>query len=1016
MLSLRKTTFLILLFAFGILVSVIYCTSTLTLLPRFRDIEERHLQGDMERARSIPVQQSRVLNTLVRDWAWWDDTYQFITDKNEEFIESNLPPSTFHSSGLNLIGFYDTMGQVVWGAYLETGADSFSPIPWDFEDFVFSRVAPWGKRFTGKGFNGIAKMGDVVWILACEQILTSNEQGPHRGWLLMGRILETAALEGAAKNAHINLHVDIAKKRDDAQDQQSRIWRENGYINVRSVLHDINGVPALTLTLREPTDISRAGQGLVRLNFALISLASLVLGSLAMLLLQRRILGRISLLARQATKVASNPEEAYDIAIPGNDEITSLARDVNRMLQQTKEEERFLENMMQSLQVGVLLVSVENREIVEANPYACDMIGLPCGEIIGKMCHGFVCPNEQGACPVLDLNQPYDQRKRLLRTADGSEIPILKSVIPITRKGVPLLLETFVSIAEQEKTRQALEESENRYRTIFMNTGTASVIVNEDTTIALGNSEFYNMSGYSSEQIESGLSWTKCFHPDDVRWMMEYHAMRREDEHSVPKRYETRFINGKGETRNVELTVALFPGTKMSIASLLDITDRKQTEQELTHKAFYDENTGLPNQQLFRERLLHAMHSARRRKSLAGVLFLDIDDFHAVNEQHGFEAGNRVLKMVGERLQDSLRSNDTVGSLTKDEFAILTEVSSNTANITGLAHKVLELFDEAFDLDESPLYLTVCIGIAIYPLDGDTPESIMRNANLALFKAKTAGKGMVSLYTQDLNGQAMGQMQLKSDLHQALENDRLEVWYQPQVDLDSGEITGVEALVRWRKPDGTLAQPAEFLPFAEGTSLIRAIDLYVLEESCSQCAAWREAGHENIRLSVNLSAQPLTRGTLVGQVNEILDRTGLVPELLEIEITEQTLLEYTEAAVPIIRELSALGVGFTLDDFGTGPSSLFQLRELPLKKLKIDKAFTELLESDRAEGESLLSAIFSLAETLDVETVAKGVETARQLQSLRKLGCGHAQGFLFSPPIKAADLEKLLKSQPFAAS
>ncbi len=1016
MLSLRKTTFLILVLAFGILASVTYFTSTATLFPRFQDIERKRILGDLERVRSLPLEQSRALNMLVRDWAWWDDTYAFVMDRNQEFIQSNLPVSTFTSSAINLIGFYDTMGQVVWGAYLGPDENSLSPIPWDFEDFVFSRVAPWGKRFTGKGFQGIARMDGTLWVLACEQILTSNEEGPYRGWLLMGQILNIDALEESAKNARIHLTAFLAQGKTSMDDKPSHVWSEGGYLHATYTLHDISGIPALQLTIREPRNLLRAGKELVRLNFAIISLACFLIGSLAIWLMQKRVLGRISSLAKQAKRVAQDPNEAYDIAIPGNDEITALAKDVNGMIQQVKEEERFLDNMMRSLQVGVLLISVDTRNIVEANPYACEMIGLPCEKIVGRMCHGFVCPNEKRECPILDHNQSHDQRRRLLIKANGEKIPILKSVVPITRKGISYLLETFVSIDELERTQKALEESEIRYRTIFMNTGTASVIVNEDTTIALGNSEFYNMSGYSKEDVESGLSWDKCFHPDDLPWMKEYHRMRHIDESSVPKRYETRFINGAGEVRNVELTVALFPGTKMSIASLRDITDSKLTERELAHKAFYDTITDLPNRQLFQERLAHAVETAKRKGSLVGVLFLDIDDFNTPNEELGFEAGNTLLRQVGRRLRSSLRNNDTVARLGEDAFAILTETSTSPSDVTHLAQKVLQLFDEAFMSDETPVYLTACIGIVLYPLDGGSAESLMRNADLALLRAKASGKNMFSLYTEDLNTQAMSQLELEAELRKALESNQLEVWYQPQVKLDTGEIYAVEALVRLRRPDGSLVQPSEFIPFAEGTSLIRTIDLHVMEEACNQCMAWKEKLGMNLIMSVNLSAQPLKRGKLIGQVNEILDRTGLPPNRLEIEITEKTLMDNYDSVVPIINELSTLGVGFALDDFGTGYSSLFQLNHIPLRTIKIDKAFIDMLENNRAEGEAFMTTIVTMGESLDMRTVAKGVESQRQLSSLKRLGCDNVQGFLFSPPVKPEELEKLIRKQPFKST
>lgn len=1009
--SLRRTTFLIILLAFGILISVTYLTSTYTLLPRFIAIENNHLLGDMQRVKALPMERARGLLLLTRDWAWWDDSYEFMLDRSQEFMDSNLPISTFTGSELNLIGFYDTMGQIHWGASLPPDEETLSPIPWDFEDFVFSRVAPWGARYTGKGFYGIARINDTVWILACEQILNSEEQGPHRGWLMMGRILEPAALEEAAKNAHLHLQATLAHKQGSIDGPA--IWKENGVIYAKSILHDINGKPALELILQHPASISQAGKKLVRVNFAIISTACLIIGALAMWLLQRRVLSRISLLARQAKSVTQKPNEAYDITVPGKDEITALASDVNSMIQQVKEEERFLDNMMRSLQVGVLLVSVEDRKIVEANPYACDLVGRACEDIIGQRCHGFICPNEEGACPVLDLGQPNEQSRRVLINSDGDEVPILKSVVPITRKGKHYLLETFVSIAQLEATQRALEDSENRYRTIFMSTGTASIIVNEDHTVGQGNSEFFNMSGYSPEQIEAGLKWTDCFHPEDVRWMVEYNRMRRKDEKTAPRRYEARFINGRGEMRNVELTVAMLPGTEKSIASLLDITDRKLTERELTHKAFYDEVTGLPNRQLFGERLLHSVQNAERNGSFVGVVFLDISRFKDVNDRFGREKGDDILRRVGQRLRSSLRSNDTVARFGHDEYALLTEDASHLSDIPLLAHKVVELFDEPFPVEGESLYLTVGAGVALYPEDGETPEELMRNAELAMLSAKTAGQNTFNMCTEALDQQARNRLTLESELRHALEAGQIEVWYQPKVRLLDGEIQGVEGLVRWRKADGTILEPEAFLPFAEGTSLIRDIDLEVLNQACAQCVGWRKELGLDLTLCTNISPLHFKRGELAAQINEILYTTGFTPQRLELDITESALVEHADDAESMLKELAAMGISFALDDFGTGYSSLYRLKDMPVQTIKIDKVFVDMLETNRAQGESFIKTIVAMAESLYMETLAEGVEKPRQVSLLRKLGCEYVQGFTLSPPVRPEEMQKLLRMGPF---
>lgn len=1014
MLSLRKTTFIIVLAAFIVLVSVIHFTFIRTVLPRFTAIEHRLVLGNLEQASVLPMDQSRELAALNRLWAWKDSTYQFALDKDPAFIEANLRMPTFSTKKLHLIGFYDTTGQVVWGAHCTPASDNLSPIPWDFEDFVFSRVAPWGKHYTGRGFQGIARFEDTLWVLSCEQILTSQEEGPRRGWLLMGRILAPETLEEEARKTNIDMIASLASLVPEEADNISpEIWEQDDHIYARILLTGIDGMPTLQITVKRPTTISGAGRTLTLINFAITGATALIVGLLIMWLLQHRVLNRIFLLARQARGVAKHPREAYDIVVPGEDEITTLASDINGMLQKVKDEERFLEKMMYSLPVGVMLVSVDERCIVEINPFACRTIGMPCEEIKGKICHGFICPSKEKNCPMLDLGEPYKQQRRVLINASGEKIPILKSATPITRNGTPLLLETFVDIRELETTRQALEESEDRYRTIFMNTGTANVIINEDTTIALANSEFHKLAGYSPEEIEKGLSWTSFFHADDVRWMKEYHTMRRENDMSAPQNYEARILRKDGEIRNVELTVAMFPGTSMSIASILDITDRKVAERELAYKAFYDDATGLPNRQLFHEHLLHAMENARRNNSMAGIMFLAFGQFKSIRENHDTATVNDLLKQVGAKLRISLRKNDTIAHLGNESYAILTEHTINPSAASMVAQKIIEIFDKSFDVGGTPMYLTANMGVVLFPLDGDTPEELMSKAELALGRARLIGENTFNMYTSDLNEQAVKQLELETALRRALAEDQFEVWYQPLLKLPETGMYGVEALIRWRKPDGTLIMPEEFIPFAEGTSLIRAMDLFVMEQACRQCIAWKEELGIDLTLAVNISSQHFRRGKLLGQVTEILDRTGLMPERLELELTETMLMENFDIVVPMINEFKSIGVSFALDDFGTGYSSLYSLRELSISTLKIDKVFIDMLDSNKAEGESFVRTIVSMAESLDMETVAEGVESRRQFVSLKKLGCTAVQGYLFSPPVNARDLGNLLRAGTF---
>ncbi|NOX42693.1 MAG: EAL domain-containing protein [Gammaproteobacteria bacterium] len=434
-----------------------------------------------------------------------------------------------------------------------------------------------------------------------------------------------------------------------------------------------------------------------------------------------------------------------------------------------------------------------------------------------------------------------------------------------------------------------------------------------------------------------------------------------------------------------------------------DITERKQAENRLVQLANFDSLTGLPNRSLFRDRLMHAVAQAHRKNHLVAVLFLDLDRFKLINDSLGHHAGDELLKAVSKRLLANAREEDTVARLGGDEFTVILEGITNTEDATVVARKILEVMSKPFILDGHEVFVTTSVGITIFPMDGLCIDVLLKNADTAMYRAKEQGRNNYQFYTADMNAKAVEHLILESSLRHALERDEFVLHFQPQVDLHSREITGMEALLRWNNPDLGMLYPNQFMLLAEETGLIISIGEWVLGRACIQAVEWQKMGLPPMRIAVNLSALQFRKNDLVETISNILASAGLDPQYLELEITESFLMDNVDSAIAKLQDLSALGVCLALDDFGTGYSSLSYLKRFPLNTLKIDQSFVKDISTDPGDG-AIAEAIVALAQSLHLRVMAEGVETEGQLNFLRTRGCDQVQGFLISHPVPAEDI------------
>jgi diguanylate cyclase (GGDEF)-like protein len=440
----------------------------------------------------------------------------------------------------------------------------------------------------------------------------------------------------------------------------------------------------------------------------------------------------------------------------------------------------------------------------------------------------------------------------------------------------------------------------------------------------------------------------------------------------------------------------------------LDLEERKRVELSIRHMAHHDALTGLPNRTLFRDRLTHAMAQADRYHQKLAVLFLDLDRFKAINDTLGHNVGDQLLKIAAERLRSCVRDCDTVARLGGDEFTVIVDDIMEVQDAAVVAQKILDTLSQPFNLHGHEVFISVSVGITLYPTDDESADNLLRNADSAMYRAKEYGRNNYQFYVADMNVKARARLMLESSLRRALDRGEFTLYYQPRVDLFSGRVIGAEALLRWRHPEMGLVPPVEFIPILEETGMIIPVGDWVLRQASQQNRAWQDMGLPPIRMAVNLSARQFIQKDLAESVLRILEQVGLSPKYMELEITEDLLLEHNQTNIITLTKLRNEGIHISIDDFGTGYSSLSYLKRLPIDTLKIDQSFVRDIDTD-PDNKAIASAIIAMANSLHLNVLAEGVETDEQLAFLRAQGCNEIQGFSFSHPLPAEEFERLLR-------
>ena len=978
----RSTAFLIIGASTALLLGALYLWGYQVVMKSFLAIERSQTQTDVLRVQGALRNTFLGMSRTAGDWAGWDDTYAFMGGDNPGYVDLNLPPETYQSLELDLVALVDPTGQLKYGAVFDATTEEFGDLPPGF----LATLDPLWRLADTETVSGVVQVDADGMLIGASPILTSLGTGPARGTLLFARFLDREELDRLREETHIafslwpaqteSLPAAAAEALESLSGTEAVAVSPNGAGQVLGYTVLPGALPEQSFLIRVERTRTVVMQGLATLKYfgVFLVVLGLLVTLVAQILVDRLLLSRIAQHQLEAQYQALAERSGIILAEPGTWRIVQVNAAATR------------------------LTGMEEDELVGATLY--DLGRGPRGEMDETL-------NE-----VMDSTGGFQDRRTWHRPGGGT-VELEVGLHSIRIGGRPLLMVVGRDITERVQSEAALRESEERY-------ALASRGANDglwDWDLRTGHIYFSDRwkatIGHSPQDVGAEpREWIGRVHEDD-RGAFEAATQRHllgitpflEHEHRLRHRDGTyRWVLCRG------LAVRDEGGTVRRMAgSITDITQRKNAEQRLAHEALHDSLTGLPNRALFLDRLQSAMERNRRRPELGfAVLFLDLDRFKVVNDSLGHLAGDRLLLEVGLRLQRTVRSEDTVARFGGDEFAVLMEGAPDITSVARLGGRLQEALSGSISVLGHEVFTSASIGIALSASRYRKADELLRDADIAMYRAKELGRAQQAVFDEELHALATQQLRRENELRRALDRNEFVLAYQPIYHFRDGRVRGFEALIRWRHPSLGLLLPGDFIPLAEETGLIVPIGHWVFDTACRQLQQWLQVD-PGISMSINLSNRQFSDPGLLDSLVGVIAETRVPAHRIILEITESFIVRNPEVAGDLMGQLKGLGVQLSLDDFGTGYSSLSYLDRYPLDALKIDKSFVADL-SENVQRQAIVKAIVDLGNSLRMEVVAEGVESEGQRDRLVRIGCELGQGYLFTKAVSPEAAGRMLRA------
>ncbi len=661
------------------------------------------------------------------------------------------------------------------------------------------------------------------------------------------------------------------------------------------------------------------------------------------------------------------------------------------------------------------IITIDHGGIIHTFNSSAELIfGYEGSEVIGQNIHILMADELQEAHERhIESYQPGKGRPLLsgkefmAKRKDGSFLPVEINISDVNVDGQVLIVGIIREITLRKQAEQNMRLSEQ----VFAHSVEGIVVADENKNILRANLSFSNITGYLVSDFE-GRGMDRIFDGQSSSASTEEIWQIVSQEGQWKGEVQGRRKNGESYLAWMTIVATQDDSGNVShyIVVINDISEIKEAQTRIHHLVNFDSLTNLPNRSLFQDRLIQGVAQAGRSEKKLALLRIDLDRFKTLNETMGHSSGDLLLKLVAERLNSVIRKCDTVARLSGDEYALMLTNLGTDNDAAHVSRKILSVFESAFDVEGHEIYVTASIGVALYPNDADNADDLVKHAGAAMHHVKEHGRNGYRFYTGDLDASAFEHLVLENSLRRALERKEFVLFYQPQLDLCSGKVIGVEALIRWMHPDLGMVSPAQFIPLLEETGLILPVGNWVLHTACHQAQVWAESGYDFVRMAVNLSPRQIDQSNLVDTVAGALSSSGLDPKMLDLEITESSVMGDVGQSAKMLSELRQMEVNISIDDFGTGYSSLSYLTRFPINTLKIDRSFVKDVIEDRDDA-SLARAIITMGHSLNLKVLAEGVETPEQLEFLRQHGCDEVQGFLFSKPLPAEEVVALFDSE-----